>query len=73
MFGPKLKINKPLYDKVCEAAKLLGCSTVTEYVEKVLEGDTARVFSQSIKKGSSASQAEIQDLKNKLKGLGYIE
>lgn len=73
MFGPRLKINKALYEKICEASKILGCSSVVEYVEKVLEVDAARVISQRTNKGGAASQTEIQDLKNKLKGLGYIE
>ena len=71
MFGPKIKVSDALYQKVKEAAAMLGCASVEEYASKVLETDTSRVLSKKVK--GAASEAEVNDLKNKLKGLGYIE
>lgn len=70
MFDPKIKIRRVLMDKVTAAAEVMGC-TVEELVDQVLEREVDRVLSKSGR--SEVSQAEVDDIANKLKGLGYLE
>jgi metal-responsive CopG/Arc/MetJ family transcriptional regulator len=62
MFGPKIKIDKDLLERVKKVAKLSGYSSVDEFVAHVLEKELANV-------DDGASEEEI---KKKLEGLGYI-
>ncbi len=71
MFGPKIKISKELYEKLLEASKILGCTSVDEYAEQVLAREAENALAQS--SGGNISSAEAADIANKLKGLGYLE
>ena len=71
MFDPKIKLSKVVYDKARRAAELSGCSTIEEYIEKIVERDADRVLSQSGNK--TVSQEEVDNIANQLKGLGYLE
>lgn len=71
MFGPKLKIEKTLYEKIKLAAEVLGCASPEEFAEKVLETEADKVLQQSAKE--NISKDEIDDITNKLKGLGYLD
>ena len=62
MFGPKIKLDKNLYAKVKEYATIAGYSSVDEFVTHVLEKEVANI-------GEADSEEEI---KKRLKGLGYI-
>ena len=62
MFGPKVKLDKDLYTRVKKFADLAGYSSVEEFVSHVLETELAKI-------GDSDDEEEI---KKKLKGLGYI-
>jgi hypothetical protein len=62
MFGNNIKIEKALLAKVKRRADLAGYSSVDEFVTHVLEREVARL---------DESESE-QELKKKLKGLGYI-
>lgn len=70
MFDPKIKIRRLLMDKLKAASDTLGCS-VEELVDQVLEREVDRMLSKSGR--SEVSQAEVDDIANKLKGLGYLE
>ncbi len=70
MFDPKIKIRRVLMDKLTVAAETMGCS-VEELVDQVLEKEVDRVLSKSGR--TEVSQAEVDDIANKLKGLGYLE
>ncbi len=63
MFGPKIKIEKNLYEKAKAQAETAGYSSVEELVTHLLEKEVAK-------------QNEVEDeeaLKKRLQGLGYIE
>ena len=60
--GEKIKIKKDLYDRVKKFAELAGYSSVDEFVEHTLEKEIKDLE-------GTDSQDEI---KKKLKGLGYI-
>jgi hypothetical protein len=62
MFARRIKLEKTLMAKVKRAADLAGYSSVEEFITHVLE-----------KEIGALEQAESeQELKKKLKGLGYI-
>jgi hypothetical protein len=58
----KVKLDKELMDKVKKYAQLAGYSSVEEFVTHCLEREIARLE-------ESDSEEEV---KKKLKGLGYI-
>jgi metal-responsive CopG/Arc/MetJ family transcriptional regulator len=62
MFGSGIKIDKALLEKVKRYAALAGYSSVDEFITHALEKEIALLE-------ESDSEEEI---KKKLKGLGYI-
>jgi len=62
MFGPKLKIDKALLEKAKKYAEMAGYSSVEEFVTHLLEREIAQLE-------EADSEEEI---KKKLKGLGYL-
>ncbi len=62
MGGPKIKLDRDLYERTKKAAELAGYSSVDEFVIHVLEKELAGI-------DDGASDEEI---KKKLEGLGYI-
>ena len=62
MFGGNVKLDKGLLAKVKRYADLAGYSSVEEFITHALEKELAQL-----------EQAESeQEIKKKLKGLGYI-
>jgi hypothetical protein len=62
MFGSGIKLDKALLARVKRYADLAGYSSVDEFVTHVLEKELAKL------EGSDSEE----DIKKKLKGLGYI-
>jgi len=62
MFGSKIKIDKDLLEKVKKFASIAGYSSPEEFVHHALEKEIAKL--------EDADSEE--DIKKKLKGLGYI-
>ncbi len=62
MFGPKVKLDKALYDKIKRYSDIAGYSSIEEFVAHALEKEVAKLE-------GAASEEEI---KKRLKGLGYI-
>jgi hypothetical protein len=62
MFGSRIKLDKALIAKVKRYADLAGYSSVEEFITHALEKEIAQL---------EGAESE-QELKNKLKGLGYI-
>jgi hypothetical protein len=62
MFGSGIKLDKALVARVKRYADLAGYSSVDEFVTHVLEKELAKL------EGSDSEE----DIKKKLKGLGYI-
>ncbi len=63
MFGPKIKIDKELYEMLQKVAEISGYSSVDEFVIHVLEREISKI-------GDDSSSDE--EIKKKLEGLGYI-
>jgi hypothetical protein len=62
MFGRRVKFDKVLLEKIKRYADLAGYSSVEEFITHALEKEIAEL---------EQSESE-QELKKKLKGLGYI-
>jgi hypothetical protein len=62
MFGPRIKLDKPLMARVKRYADLAGYSSVDEFVTHIIEKELAKL------EGSDSEE----DIRKKLKGLGYI-
>ena len=62
MFGPKVKLEKALYEKIKMYAHIAGYSSVEEFVQHALE--------KELKQFEGAESEE--EIRQKLKGLGYI-
>ena len=62
MFGTKVKLEKGLYEKIRKYSQIAGYSTVEEFVTHALEKELAKLE-------DADSEEEI---KKRLKGLGYI-
>jgi hypothetical protein len=62
MPSAKVKIDKVLFDKIKKYAEMSGYSSVEEFITHCLEKEVAKIE-------DSDSEEEI---KKKLKGLGYI-
>jgi len=62
MFGSGIKLDKTLVAKVKRYADLAGYSSVEEFITHALEKEIAQL---------EEAESE-QELKKKLKGLGYI-
>ncbi|MDP3716583.1 MAG: hypothetical protein Q8T13_02320 [Acidobacteriota bacterium] len=62
MFGSNIKLDKALLAKVKRYADLAGYSSVDEFVTHVIEKELAKF------EGSDSEE----EIKKKLKGLGYI-
>jgi metal-responsive CopG/Arc/MetJ family transcriptional regulator len=62
MADAKIKIDKALYDKIKRYAEMSGYSSAEEFVTHCLEKEVAKIE-------EADSEEEI---KKKLKGLGYI-
>jgi hypothetical protein len=62
MADAKVKIDKALFDKIKKYAEMSGYSSVEEFITHCLEKEVAKIE-------ESDSEEEI---KKKLKGLGYI-
>ena len=62
MFGSKIKIDKDLLTKLKKYAEIAGYSSTEEFITHILEKEIDKF---------EDSESE-DDVKNKLKGLGYI-
>jgi metal-responsive CopG/Arc/MetJ family transcriptional regulator len=63
MFGPKIKVDKDLYERVKQCAEAAGYSSVDEFIRHTLEKAVAAIE-------ESDSEEEV---KKRLQGLGYLD
>ncbi len=63
MFGPAIKLDKDLFDRVKRCADLAGYSSPKEFIQHVLERELS-----NMEEGESD-----EEIVKKLQGLGYIE
>lgn len=65
MFGPKIKLDKALYERAKYVSEVAGYSSVDEFVAHVLERELKAV------EGDEETPDDAQVLE-RLKGLGYL-
>ena len=63
MFAPKLRLDPELMKRAQEKAKVLGYSSLEEYVTHLLEREMGE---------AATDPAEDKAVLNRLKGLGYL-
>mgnify|MGYP002859862762 CR=1 FL=1 len=61
--SPKIKIDKPLFDRLAQAAEATGYSSAEEFILHVLEKTVA---------DQRSAQSE-DEVRKRLQGLGYLE
>lgn len=61
--GPKVKIDKDLLEKIKKYAGIAGYSSPEEFIHHALEKEVSQL--------EEAGESE-EDIKKKLRGLGYI-
>ncbi len=64
MFGPKLKLEKGLYERAKAAAEKAGYASVDEFLIATIEKELARL------EGGPTDDDRVEE---RLRGLGYIE
>lgn len=64
MFGPKIKIDRELYDKLKIIAGERGYSSVEEFVIHILEREAST--------GGGGEKQDEEEIRKKLEGLGYL-
>lgn len=62
MFGSKIKIDEALLEKATRFASLAGYASVEEFINHALEKEIAKL------EGTDSEE----EIKKRLKGLGYI-
>jgi len=67
MFGYKLKIEDDLLEKLKKCSEMAGYASVDEFIVHALEKEAAAIL------GPESSSASEEELKKRLRGLGYIE
>jgi metal-responsive CopG/Arc/MetJ family transcriptional regulator len=63
MFGPKVKLDRDLYERLQRCAEAAGYSSTDEFIRHTLE-----------KAAAAIEEADSEDeVKKRLQGLGYLD
>lgn len=62
----KVKLDTELYERAERAAETAGYSDVTEFLTHLISKELARI------EGAEESSGDEEELKKRLRGLGYI-
>lgn len=63
MFGPSIKLDKEIYERVKRCAEAAGYSSPKEFIQHVLEREMEKL---------EGAQSD-EEIVKKLQGLGYID
>jgi len=67
VLGNRIKLDDDLMEKVKKCAELAGYSSPDEFVAHALEKEVMAIL------GSGAESDDEEEVRKRLKGLGYIE
>jgi hypothetical protein len=67
VLGNRIKLDDELFEKVKKCAVLAGYASPDEFVIHVLEKEVAAIL------GSGEGSEDEEEVRQRLKGLGYIE
>ncbi len=62
--GPKIKLEKDLYERLKKVAEVAGYSSLDEFVNHILE--------RELKEMDPGGDQDPEAMREKLRGLGYI-
>lgn len=65
MFGPRIKLDKALYERASHIARIAGYATVDEFVSHVLERELEALESVDDKESA-------EKIAERMRGLGYL-
>lgn len=71
MFGFKVKFSDDAAEKIKRAAELKGAASAEEFVERIVMAEVGKILQQAGK--NAPTQKEVEEIANKMKGLGYLE
>jgi hypothetical protein len=66
-----ITISEQTIEKLRVVAEIAGCSSIEEFAERVLSKAADDAIASTSKREASAEQ--IEEIKNQLAGLGYLE
>ena len=64
MFGPKIKVSKPLYERLKKQAEFAGYRSTDAFIIQALENELARL--------EDVEAESMERVEDRLKGLGYL-
>ena len=64
MFGPSLKLDKDLYDRVKRCSDAAGYSSPKEFIQHMLERELVKIEEEA---------ESDEEIVKKMQGLGYID
>jgi len=67
VLGNRIKLDDDLMEKVKKCAEIAGYSSPDEFVAHALEKEVTAIL------GSGAESDDEEEVRKRLKGLGYIE
>ncbi len=67
MFGYKVKIEDDLLEKLKKCSEIAGYASVDEFIVHALEKEATQIL------GAGETSASEEEIKKRLRGLGYIE
>ena len=67
MFGNRIKLDDELFRKIKQCAEKAGYASPEEFVTHVLEKEVSRLL------GENEARDPEEEVKRRLRGLGYIE
>ena len=70
-FKKKISISDEAMEIVLKAVEISGASSLDEFAEKTLLKEAEAIINQAGK--GDMSEADVEDIANKLKGLGYLD
>jgi predicted CopG family antitoxin len=70
-FKKKISISDEAMEIVLKALEISGASSLDEFAEKALLKEAELIINQAGK--GDVSEADVEDIANKLKGLGYLD
>lgn len=71
IFRKKINLSEQTLELAQRACEISGASSLDEFLDEVVTRESEKIINAAGK--ADVSQAEIDDISNKLKGLGYLE
>jgi len=65
-------IPKSLYNRILKVSEELGINDINEFIADLIRDSLNRVEGE-LSKGVKYSEEEIEEIRNRLKSLGYLE